>query len=48
MKKSLIAIVKTKNKSGDKKVASYFFSKQYHNGCDGHPDLAETAMLNRY
>ena len=29
-----------KNK-GDEKVDCYFYSKQYHNGCDGHPDLAE-------
>ena len=41
MKKSLTAIVKKANAAGDKKVTSYFFSKQYHNGCDGHPDLAD-------
>lgn len=41
MKKTLTAIVKKANAAGDKKVTSYFFSKQYHNGCDGHPDLAE-------
>ncbi len=41
MKKTLTAIVKKANDEDDKKVTSYFFSKQYHNGCDGHPDLAE-------
>ena len=41
LKKTLTAIVKKSNDEGDKKVTSYFFSKQYHNGCDGHPDLAE-------
>ncbi|MEO6723043.1 MAG: SGNH/GDSL hydrolase family protein [Ferruginibacter sp.] len=30
---------------GDKKVDSYFYSKQYHNGCDGHPDLAEHQLI---
>ena len=41
MKKTLTAIVGNMNKNGDKKVTSYFFSKQFHNGCDHHPDLAE-------
>jgi hypothetical protein len=45
MKKSLTAIVKKANSAGDKNVTSYFFSKQYHNGCDGHPDLAEHAQI---
>ena len=45
MKKSLTAIVKKANAAGDKKVTSYFFSKQYHNGCDGHPDLKDHAQI---
>ena len=45
MKKSLTAIVKKANAAGDNKVISYFFSKQYHNGCDGHPDLADHAQI---
>ncbi|HET6995401.1 MAG TPA: SGNH/GDSL hydrolase family protein [Chitinophagaceae bacterium] len=45
MKKTLNAIVKTVNDSGDKKITRYFFSKQYHNGCDGHPDLAEHQLI---
>ncbi|MEP7373587.1 MAG: SGNH/GDSL hydrolase family protein [Chitinophagaceae bacterium] len=45
MKKTLTAVVKKMNKSGDKKVTSYFFSKQYHNGCDSHPDLAEHQLI---
>jgi lysophospholipase L1-like esterase len=45
MKKTLTAIVSKANKSGDKKVTSYFFSKQYHNGCDSHPDLAEHKLI---
>jgi lysophospholipase L1-like esterase len=40
MKKVLTAIVNKMHSNGDKKVAGYFFSRQYHNGCDNHPDLA--------
>jgi hypothetical protein len=47
MKKSLASIVKTANDNGDKKVTRYFFSKQYHNGCDSHPDLAEHQQIAR-
>lgn len=45
MKKTLAAIVNKMNMNGDKKVARYFFSKQYHNGCDGHPDLGEHKLI---
>jgi hypothetical protein len=45
MKSVLMAIVNKMNKSGDKKITSYFFSKQYHNGCDYHPDLAEHRLI---
>ena len=27
--------------NGDNKIYQYFFEKQYHKGCDGHPDLEE-------
>lgn len=40
-KKYLTGIVESMNKSGDKKVSFYFFSKRYYHGCDSHPDLAE-------
>lgn len=45
MKKTLAAIVNRMNMSGDKRVDRFFFSKQYHNGCDGHPDLAEHKLM---
>jgi lysophospholipase L1-like esterase len=45
LKKILTAIVKEVNKNGDKKVTKYFFSKQYYNGCDYHPDLAEHKLI---
>jgi Carbohydrate esterase 2 N-terminal/GDSL-like Lipase/Acylhydrolase family len=33
------------NRRGDKKVSRYFFSRQFHNGCGGHPDLAEHQVI---
>jgi hypothetical protein len=33
------------NAQGDKKVYKYFFSKRYHNGCGGHPDMAEHTQI---
>jgi hypothetical protein len=41
MRKALAAIVGRMKQEKDNKITSYFFSKQYHNGCDWHPDLAE-------
>ncbi len=41
MKKALTAIVDKMKRGGEKKLASFFFSKQYRNGCDYHPDLAD-------
>jgi hypothetical protein len=45
MKNFLTAIVYTSNQSGDKKITTFFFSKRFHNGCDGHPDLAEHQLI---
>jgi hypothetical protein len=45
MQKTLTAIVNEENSNGDVRVMSYFFSKQFHNGCDGHPDLAEHKLI---
>jgi Carbohydrate esterase 2 N-terminal/GDSL-like Lipase/Acylhydrolase family len=45
MKKYLAAVVKKANGAGDKQVYTFFFSKRYHNGCDGHPDLAEHQLI---
>lgn len=45
MKKVLVNVVRKMNNDGDKKVSSYFFSKQYRNGCDYHPDLAEHRQI---
>jgi hypothetical protein len=41
LKKYLTGITAYLNARGDKKVYKYFFSKRYHNGCGGHPDLED-------
>lgn len=45
LKNYLTSIVAGMNKRGDKKVYKYFFSKQYHQGCGGHPDLGEHKLI---
>ncbi|MEO7309485.1 MAG: SGNH/GDSL hydrolase family protein [Chitinophagaceae bacterium] len=45
MTQALTAIVKRAHALGEKRIASYFFSKQYHGGCDSHPDLADHAAI---
>jgi lysophospholipase L1-like esterase len=45
MKKTLTAINMILSNTGDQKVAVYLFSKQYHNGCDSHPDLEEHKQI---
>ena len=41
----LTGIVATMNAHGDKKVSKYFFSRQYHNGCGGHPDIDDHKLI---
>ena len=41
MVKTIESVVKVAKGAGDNKVSSYFFKKQYHAGCDGHPSLGE-------
>ena len=41
----LSGIVWAMKKRGDNKVDSYVYLKQYHNGCDSHPDLAEHQQI---
>ena len=45
LKRYLTAITASMNAGGDKKVYKYFFAKQYHNGCGGHPDLADHKLI---
>ena len=41
MIKTIQSVVAVAKAGGNNKVSSYFFQKQYHAGCDGHPSLAE-------
>jgi lysophospholipase L1-like esterase len=45
MQRYLNAITAHLNAAGDKKVTEYFFSRQYHNGCGGHPDLDDHKLI---
>ena len=45
MKNNLTSSVKKISQLGDRNISFFFFSKQYHNGCDGHPDLAEHQLI---
>ncbi len=45
MKKILPVVVAKTNKTGDRNITSYIFSKQYRNGCDSHPDLQEHQQI---
>lgn len=45
LRRYLAAITASVNASGDKRVYKYFFSRQYHNGCDGHPDIDEHKLI---
>jgi len=38
---SMDEVLKTLKETGDKKIYSYIFSKQYISGCDYHPDIKE-------
>jgi lysophospholipase L1-like esterase len=41
LKRYLTGITAYMNANGDRKVYKYFFSRQFHNGCGGHPDMAD-------
>ncbi|MBL7743366.1 MAG: hypothetical protein JNN00_07780 [Chitinophagaceae bacterium] len=45
MKKTLTVVIEKVNRSGDKKVSNYFFSRQYSSGCDYHPGLEEHKQI---
>jgi len=45
LQRYITAVTSYANATGDKKVYKYFFSKQYHNGCGGHPDINEHALI---
>lgn len=44
-KRYLGGIVAAVRATGDERVSSYFFSRQYSHGCGGHPDLEEHGRI---
>jgi len=47
LRKYIGSVVAYLNGSGDRGVYAYYFSKQFHSGCGGHPDLEEHAQIAR-
>ncbi len=45
LKRYIDGIINAVKQQGDKKVTRYFFSKQYHKGCGGHPDMDEHKQI---
>ncbi len=45
MKNYLSGIVSFMNKEGDNKVHKFYYSRQFHNGCGGHPDIFEHSAI---
>jgi GDSL-like Lipase/Acylhydrolase family len=45
LKRYLGGVVAAAGRSGDSRVHSYFYSKQYSHGCGGHPDLEEHGQI---
>ena len=45
MKATIVSIQRSMNSSGDKKVYSYIFTRQYSGGCDYHPSLEEHKLI---
>lgn len=41
MIKYITALKENLNQNGEKNIATYFFAKSYHQGCGGHPSVAE-------
>ena len=47
MKATISSVQRSMNSSGDKKVYSHVFNKQYSSGCDYHPSLDEHKLIAR-
>ena len=45
LKNYITGVVTQVNKTGDKKVDKFFFSRGFNNGCGGHPDLADHVLI---
>lgn len=47
LRASFTSIVNTLHQQGETEAYQYVFEKQYKNGCDSHPDVAEHAQIAR-
>lgn len=45
MRLMIASVVAQLRKEGEKKLYSYIFEKQYKNGCDSHPDIADHQQI---
>jgi lysophospholipase L1-like esterase len=45
LKHFITSIVEAANKSGDKRITYFFFSRSYNSGCGGHPNMAEHQLI---
>ena len=45
LKKYITGIQQHFNSMGDEKISHYFFSRSFNNGCGGHPDMAQHALI---
>jgi Carbohydrate esterase 2 N-terminal/GDSL-like Lipase/Acylhydrolase family len=45
LKNYLTGIVSLMRDKGDKKINKYFYSRQFHHGCGGHPDMEEHQQI---
>ena len=45
MRSTLVSIVSSMKKQGEKKIHHYIFEKQFSGGCDSHPDLNEHRLI---
>ncbi|MEQ1676005.1 MAG: SGNH/GDSL hydrolase family protein [Chitinophagaceae bacterium] len=45
MSNNIAGVIDDLHRSGEKRVFSYIFTRQYPHGCDGHPDLNEHEVI---
>lgn len=45
LKNNIAGIIQKMKSRNNRKIASFFFSRQFNHGCDFHPDLAEHAEM---
>jgi hypothetical protein len=46
LKNDISGILRFMHENGEPKLFSFFFTKRFHNGCQGHPDLEEHQIMS--